>query len=154
MTLSVFQLCSFIHGLNQLPLRAASLFNSQKHWDKKVKGISCVIKSNSLLSQTITYITLLWNTSNTNLQAAWFLSSFYYLKSYSTYSYNTSFSVWSTCDILYPRSTVLLVLLNLNNFSLSCIFIPLLYFYTSPILLWERNHICFLVHWIPSLLNP
>lgn len=124
MTLSLFQLCFSNHGLNQLPLRASSLLNSQKHWDKKVKEISCVIKSSPLPYQAIVYMTLIWNRSNTSLQAAWFLSPFCYLKSYSAYSYNTSFSVWSTCDILYPRTTVLLALLNLNSFSLSCIFIP------------------------------
>lgn len=67
MTLSVFQLCCFNHDLNQLPLGASSLLNSQKHWFKKVKEISCVIKSSSLPSQAITYINLIQNTSNTNL---------------------------------------------------------------------------------------
>lgn len=80
MTLSVSQLRFFNHGLNQLPPRAPSLLNSEKHWDKKVKEISCAVKSSSLPSQAITHITLICNTSNTNLQAAQFLSPFHYLK--------------------------------------------------------------------------
>lgn len=67
MTLSVFQLQCFNRGLNQLPPRALSLLNSEKHRDTKVKEISCVIKSSSLPSQAITYITLICNTSNTSL---------------------------------------------------------------------------------------
>lgn len=68
-------------------------------------------------------ITLIQNTLNT-LQRAGFLSLFLYSTSYSTLSHNTSLSVWSTCDILYPGTAVLLMLLNLNSSTLSCVFIP------------------------------
>lgn len=121
---TVCQLRFFNHGPNELPLRASSFLNSQKNWGKKVKEICCVIKSSSLSSQAVAHRTLIWNTSNTHWQTAGFLPPFPYSKSYSTHSHNTSLSVRSTCDILYPGTTVLLMLLNLNSFSLSCIFIP------------------------------